>query len=77
MHTSAARSARCNAQQQLTEISDQAAAEFSAAVTALVRSVGTTPKLEYDSRRAEGERTRLKADNARLALEMHRQEHGC
>jgi hypothetical protein len=35
------------------------------------------PRADYKSLLAQAEAARLKSENARLAMELHRNEHGC
>ena len=67
----------CSQEAELIEAWNAAAERFSAAVSALRKSVGTITNPEYERLRAEIEDARLDADNARALLDIHRREHGC
>jgi hypothetical protein len=52
--------------------------ELSKTVKALTgHGVGTMSRAEYQNLRGHAEHARLASENARLLLEIHRNEHGC
>jgi hypothetical protein len=68
----------CKIQASLTEAWSAATEQFSASVKAMTGNhVGTMPGADYKALRASAEDARLKSENARMLLELHRKEHGC
>lgn len=50
---------------------------YSAAVATLNNRIGRSSKIEYDAIYITAEDARIRAENAREALETHTTEHGC
>ena len=68
----------CQTQFALTEAWSSATDEFSAAIKAMTGDgIGSMSKADYMVLRATAETARLRSENARLMLELHRKEHGC
>jgi hypothetical protein len=68
----------CKIQASLNEAWSLAAEKFSAATKALTGDhIGKISKVDFMALRARAEDARLASENARLLLELHRQEHGC
>jgi hypothetical protein len=52
--------------------------DFSDATNVLTgEQIGTIPNPAYQALRAKAEQARLASENTRIALNLHRQEHGC
>jgi hypothetical protein len=68
----------CKIQVALTEEWYQATQEFSNAIRAMTASkIDTISWADYMLLRDEAEKARLASENARMLLELHRNEHGC
>jgi hypothetical protein len=67
----------CKIQASLTEAWSNATSEFSSAIKALTVAHAGMSEAEYRGLRAKAETARLASENARLLLELHRNEHGC
>jgi hypothetical protein len=67
----------CEEKARLTEEYDAATSRFSEAVTDLRRSMGTSPKEEYDRLTGVSMQARMNSEQARLSLEQHIASHGC
>jgi hypothetical protein len=62
----------------LNQAWSDATAEFSTAVAALTRPhIGTMSQADYSALIARAEAARVTSENARVAMQMHRKEHGC
>jgi hypothetical protein len=72
-----ARMRYCHQEKELLQAWSEATQIFSEARKELHTTVGTLPQSEYTRLQLEVEQARSKMDNARLALEIHRHEHGC
>jgi hypothetical protein len=68
----------CELRAKLNQVWSNATTEFSSAVAALTGpQIGTMSKADYSALVARAEAARLSSENARVALQMHRKEHGC
>ena len=68
----------CESKSQLTLSWKSAVEEYSEVVRLLSgNGIGVLSKVEYERLRIKAEKVRLESDNARLTLDIHRQEHGC
>jgi hypothetical protein len=68
----------CKIQASLTEAWSIATEQFSAATKALTGDhIGKMSRGDYMVLRGRAEQARLASENARVLLELHRQEHGC
>jgi hypothetical protein len=68
----------CKQQLALTEAWSSANDELSTAIRAMTGdSIGKMSKADYMALRATAENARLKSENARTMLDLHRKEHGC
>jgi hypothetical protein len=67
----------CKIKVRLTTNYETATAQFSEAVTELRRNIGTSSKEEYDRLARAANDSRVKSEQARLALEQHIAEHRC
>jgi hypothetical protein len=68
----------CKIHSSLTEAWSTATEHFAAATKALIGDrIGTISKEEYMGLRRKAEEARLASENARMFLELHRQEDGC
>ena len=67
----------CDERQRLTDEWSQAVAVFSAAVDELHNSMGRVPLADYKPLHAATEQARQLTKLARVALDLHRQAHGC
>jgi hypothetical protein len=68
----------CKIHSSLTEAWSVATEQFSAATKALTGDhIGTMSREDYMAFRRKAEEARLASENARMFLELHREEHGC
>jgi hypothetical protein len=68
----------CKTKTGLSEAWSLAAERFSTATKAMTSDhVGKISKTDLMALRARAEDARLASENARLLLELHREEHGC
>ena len=67
----------CAERERLTDDYDAAVNEYSRTVNYLRHQIGVLPKPDYERLRALCEKTRLRSEQCRLALEEHIAEHGC
>jgi hypothetical protein len=67
----------CEEKNRLLREYETATVAFSAAVKELRRRMGTSPKEEYERLSETSNEARVKAEQARLALEQHIAAHGC
>jgi hypothetical protein len=67
----------CEERQRLRILYEVAAKSYSTAINEVLASRGKTPKQEHDRVRAFMEEARSASKAAQLALQAHRQEHGC
>jgi hypothetical protein len=68
----------CKTQSTLTQAWLDANDRFSDAIRAMTGDhIGRISKAEYMALRGQAEEARLASENARLLIEIHRQEHGC
>jgi hypothetical protein len=68
----------CITQATLTEAWSLATEQFSAATKALTGDhIGKMSQEAYKGLRRKAEEARLASENARMLLELHRNEHGC
>ncbi len=66
----------CEEKARLAGEYEAATTRFAASVAELNRKMGTSP-VEYDRLRRLSEESRVKSEQARLALEEHAAVHGC
>ena len=67
----------CEEKTRLVSDYETAAKTFAAAVGDLQRKTGTSSKAEYEELHRSIDKTRLKSEQARIALEQHIAIHGC
>ena len=67
----------CPVRSRLISDYETAIKKFSEAVTELQTKMGTTPKLEYERLYRAADEARLKAEQARVAVEQHTAAHHC
>ena len=67
----------CEIQARLKEAWSSATQEFGAAVSMLIDEPDTTSKIRYQELKSRAAAARLSAENARMLLSIHREEHGC
>ncbi len=67
----------CKEKTQLVTEYETATHRFAAAITALQRNMGTSPKAEYDCLQRLVEEARVTSEQSRLALERHIAAHQC
>jgi hypothetical protein len=67
----------CKEKQRLRGLYREADVRYSAAVNALIVSRGKTSAAEYSRLRGLVDEARNTRNAARLALDQHKQEHGC
>jgi hypothetical protein len=69
--------ARCVERDRLTDELENATAAYTHAVGDYTVRIGTMPEAAYRIARDSVELARVKAEQARIALLAHREEHGC
>jgi hypothetical protein len=67
----------CAEKMRLAGEFEAATNKFASAVTELNRNMGTSPKAEYDRLQRAVDETRVKSEQARLAMEQHVAVHRC
>jgi hypothetical protein len=67
----------CKEYVRLLEVYQKAVALYSTTLNAMEVSIGTTPQHEYQRTVGYVEQSRLRSEQARIALEKHKTEHGC
>jgi hypothetical protein len=67
----------CEEKSRLLRVYSFATSDYNRAVQVLQRRLGTISKEEYQKLRAFTERSRELAEQTRLALERHSDEHDC
>jgi hypothetical protein len=67
----------CEEKNRLLREYEAATVAFSAAVQELRRRMGTSPREDYKRLERVSSGARMKAEQARLALEQHVASHGC
>ena len=80
MHSSRAAKGQksCKIRAALSETWSAATRDFSDAAKVLTGDqIGMMPTPAYQVLRAKAEQARLASENARIALNLHRQEYGC
>ena len=68
---------RCEEKTRLAAEYESATGKFSAAVTELNHKIGISPKEEYERLDRAANESRVKSEQARLALEQHVAAHRC
>jgi hypothetical protein len=67
----------CPERGRLLDTLNRTAIDYLRQVSILSERMGVLPEKQYQHMRAEVDRARVDAENARAAYIKHRQEHGC
>ncbi|MCU1251784.1 MAG: hypothetical protein JWQ49_4813 [Edaphobacter sp.] len=67
----------CEEKQRLLKAYDEASSELSNSVTALRSHQGTTSQAEYEVLYRASRDAHIKAEQARVTFERHKQDHNC